>query len=50
MESLYEDIGFESFDNGSHKRFETEAAKTVQRTVDDEMGMRPAPKAGTVAY
>ena len=50
MESLYEDIGFESFDNGSHKRFETEAAKAVQRTVDDEMGMRPAPKAGTVAY
>ena len=26
MESLYEDIGFESFENGSHKSFETEAA------------------------
>ena len=50
MESLYEDIGFESFENGSHKSFETEAALTVQRTVDDEMGMRPARTPGTVPY
>ena len=42
MESLYEDIGFQSFDSGSHKSFETEAAMAVQRAVDDEMGMRPA--------
>ncbi len=40
MESLYEDIGFESFENGSHKSFETEAAIAVQRAVDDEMGGR----------
>ena len=40
MESLYEDIGFQSFDNGSHKSYETEAAKAVQRAVDEEMGRR----------
>ena len=50
MESLYEDIGFESFENGSHKSFETEAAIAVQRTVDVEMGMRPARTPGTVTY
>ena len=50
MESLYEDIGFESLDTGSHKSFETEAALTVQRTVDDEMGMRPLRTTGTVTY
>ena len=50
MESLYENIGFESLDNGSHKSFETEAALTVQRSVDDEIGMRPARTTGTVTY
>ena len=50
MESLYEDIGFESFENGSHKSFETEAAIAVQHTVDVEMGMRPARTPGTVTY
>ena len=50
MESLYEDIGFESLDNGSHKSFETEAAIAVQRAVDDEIGMRPARTAGSVTY
>ena len=50
MESLYENIGFESLDNGSHKSFETEAAMTVQHAVDDEMGMRPARTTGTVTY
>lgn len=41
MESLYEEIGFQSSDSGSHKSYETEAAKAVQRAVDDELGMRP---------
>ena len=50
MESLYEDIGFESLDTGSHKSFETEAALSVQRTVDEEMGMRQARTTGTVTY
>jgi len=40
MESLYEEIGFQSSDNGSHKSYETEAAKAVQRAVDDELGAR----------
>ena len=40
MESLYEEIGFQSNDNGSHKSYETEAAKAIQRAVDDELGMR----------
>jgi hypothetical protein len=42
MESLYEEIGFQSSDNGYHKSYETEAAKAVQRAVDNELGMRPA--------
>jgi len=50
MESLYENIGFESLDNGSHKSFETEAAIAVQHAVDDEIGMRPARTTGTVTY
>ena len=50
MESLYENIGFESLDNGSHKSFETEAAIAVQHAVDDEIGMRPARTPGTVTY
>jgi len=41
MESLYEEIGFQSSDNGSHKSYETEAAKDIQRAVDEELGMRP---------
>lgn len=41
MESLYEEIGFNSSENGSHKSYETEAAKAIQRAVDDELGMRP---------
>lgn len=40
MESLYEEIGFQSNDNGAHKSYETEAAKAIQRAVDDELGMR----------
>jgi hypothetical protein len=42
MESLYEEIGFQSNDNGAHKSYETEAAKAIQRAVDDELGMRQA--------
>jgi hypothetical protein len=42
MESLYEEIGFQSSDSGSHKSYETEAAKAIQRAVDEELGMRPA--------
>jgi hypothetical protein len=41
MESLYEEIGFQSSDSGSHRSYETEAAKSVQRAVDDELGGRP---------
>jgi hypothetical protein len=41
MESLYEEIGFQSNDNGSHRSYETEAAKAAQRAVDHEMGERP---------
>jgi hypothetical protein len=40
MELLYEEIGFQSFENGSHKSYETEAAKAIQRAVDDELGGR----------
>ena len=50
MESLYEDIGFESFEHGSHKSFETEAAIAVQSAVDVEMGMRPVRTTGAVTY
>src|SRR5262245_31960521 len=40
MESMYEDIGFQSFDNGRHRGFETHAALEVQETVDRELGGR----------
>lgn len=43
MESLYEDIGFESFENGRHRSFETDVALDVQETVDREMGGRTRP-------
>ena len=51
MESLYEEIGFQSSDNGSHKSYETDAAKGIQRAVDDELGGRPARgTSGALAY
>lgn len=51
MESLYEEIGFQSNDFGAHKSYETDAAKAIQRAVDDEMGVRPARgTSGAVAY
>ena len=40
MESMYEDIGFQSFENGRHRSFETRAAIDVQETVDRELGGR----------
>ena len=40
MESFYDGIGFQSFENGSHKGFETDAALAIQHTVEAEMGRR----------
>ena len=40
MESMYEDIGFQSFDNGRHRGFETHAAIDVQETVEPELSGR----------
>lgn len=42
MESMYEDIGFQSFEDGRHRGFETHAALDVQETVDRELGGRAA--------
>ena len=42
MESMYENIGFQSFDNGRHRGFETHAAIDVQETVERERGGRAA--------
>ena len=50
MESFYEDIGFQLFENGRHKNFETEAAIAVQDAVDEELGGRPARAHGHVSY
>jgi hypothetical protein len=36
MESYYEDIGFQTYDDGKHKEFETFEAIAVQRRVDAE--------------
>ena len=44
MESLYEDIGFQTFEHGRHRSFETEAAMTHRRlwtrSLADERGCR----------
>jgi hypothetical protein len=45
MELFYESVGFESGRDGSHRAFETEAARAVQRQVADEL-RRPA--SGTI--
>jgi hypothetical protein len=37
MESYYEDVGFASSRDGTHRRFETEAALTIQRQVAKEL-------------
>ncbi len=40
MESFYEDIGFQSFEDGRHRGFETEAALEVQEAVERDLGGR----------
>ena len=50
MESLYEEIGFQSSDSGSHKSYETEAAKAIQRAVDAELGRASRGVSGANAY
>lgn len=40
MESLYEDIGFQSFEHGRHKRFETSAAIAAEDAVTSELAIR----------
>lgn len=50
MELLYEEIGFQSFDNGSHKSYETESAQAMQRAVDDELSGRLRGTTGSAAY
>jgi hypothetical protein len=48
MELFYESVGFESGRDGSHRAFETEAARAVQQRVADEL-RRPVlgPTTGT---
>jgi hypothetical protein len=46
MELFYESIGFESGRDGSHRAFETDAARAVQQQVSDEL-RRPAPTNAT---
>jgi len=50
MELLYEEIGFQSFENGSHRSYETDAAKAIQRAVEDELGGRGRGVSGSNAY
>jgi RecB family exonuclease len=38
MESFYEDVGFQSFDDGRHRAFETEAALEMQEAVERDLG------------
>jgi len=38
MELFYEDAGFQSFDDGSHRAFETEAALEMQEAVERDLG------------
>ena|SRR5688572_27971511 len=40
MESFYDGTGFQSFENGTHKGFETDAALAIQQRVEEEMGRR----------
>jgi hypothetical protein len=50
MESLYEDIGFQSFENGRHRSFETEAAIDVQESVERELGGRASHPLAPATY
>jgi hypothetical protein len=47
MESLYEEIGFQTSSNGRHVSFETASARAVQQAVDRELGERTS---GSVVY
>jgi hypothetical protein len=37
MEEHYESVGFQTYGDGAHKRFETDAAQRVERRVKDEL-------------
>jgi len=41
MESYYTDVGFQTFIDGVHRGFETDAAIAVQNQVDREMNEKP---------
>ena len=43
MESFFEDIGFQSFEDGRHRSYETDAALEVQEAVEQELGGRIRP-------
>jgi hypothetical protein len=49
MESFYEDFGFQTFENGRHRSFETDAAQATQEAVDEELGQASRPT-GHAAY
>ena len=49
MESFYEDFGFQTFENGRHRSFETDAAQATQEAVDEELGRASKPT-GHAAY
>ena len=42
MEAYYEDVGFETSRDGTHRGFETAAALTIQQQVTKEWRRRPA--------
>lgn len=48
MESLYEDIGFQPFEQRHHRNYETDTAIAAQEAVEEELGGR-TPK-GPTAY
>ena len=43
MESFFEDIGFQSFEDGRHRSYETDPALEVQEAVEQELGGRIRP-------
>jgi hypothetical protein len=50
MESLFEDIGFQTSDNGRHRSFETGTAIDVQEAVEGELGGRAPHGHAPAAY
>jgi hypothetical protein len=44
MESIFEDIGFQSFEDGRHRSYETDAALEVRETAEQELGGRTRPQ------